>query len=72
MSNVGHDIVGVLGHPLVTPRDSEVGMDGFDTLRKHGVGVIEGIKPVSFGGQTLQNDGIIVELPSLTIPRQGL
>ena len=58
VGDVGHDIVGLLEHPVVAPRDSKTWMDGFDTLRKHGVGVIAGIKLVSFWGQTLQNDGI--------------
>ena len=58
VSYVGYNIVGLFKHPLVTPRDGEARMDGFDAFRKHGVGVITGVKLVSFWGQTLQNDGI--------------
>ena len=59
MSDVGNNIVRLLNHPLVTPRDGESRMDGFDAFREHGVGVIAGIKLVSFWGQTLQNDGML-------------
>jgi len=58
MGDIGHDIVGLLEHPLVTPWDCEAKVDGFDALREHGVGVVAGIKLVSLWGQTLQNDGI--------------
>ena len=52
VGDVGYDIVGLLDHPLITPGDSKARMDGFDALREHGVGVIAGIKLVSFWGQT--------------------
>jgi len=58
VGDVGHNIVGLLDHPLVAPRDSKTGMDVFNALWEHGVGVIAGVKLVSFWGQTLQNDGI--------------
>ena len=58
VGNVGHDIVRLFEHPFIAPRYGETWMDCFDALREHGVGVITGIKLVSFWGQTLQNDGI--------------
>ena len=50
VGDIGHDIVGLLDHPLIAPRDSEAGMDSFDTFRKHGIGVVAGIKHVPFWG----------------------
>lgn len=50
MGDIGHDIVGLLKHPLVAPRDCEAGMDGFDAFRQHSIGVTAGIKLVSFWG----------------------
>ena len=34
-------------------------MNCFGAVRKHGIGVIAGIKLVSFGWHTLQNDGVM-------------
>ena len=59
MSDLGEDIVGLLDHPLIAPRDCEAWVDGFDAFREHGIGVIADIKFVSIWRQTLQIDGVI-------------
>ena len=58
VGDIGDDIIGLLDHPLVTPRDSKARVYGFDALWEHSIGVIAGIKLISFWGQTLRNDGI--------------
>ena len=55
MDDVGHDIVGVLDHPLVAPGDGKMRMDSFDALREQSIGVIAG---VFLSGHTLEHNGI--------------
>ena len=59
VGDVGHDIVRLLDHPFVSPRDSEARVDSFDALWKHSVGVIACIKLITLWGHTLQNDSVI-------------
>ena len=40
MGDVGDDVVGSFGHPVVAPGDGLVRVDGPDPLREHGVGVV--------------------------------
>ena len=40
VGNVGDDIVRLFEHPVVTPGNGVVRVDGLDPLREHGVGVV--------------------------------
>ena len=40
MGDVGDDVIGLFEHPVVTPGDGVVWMDGLDPFREHGVGVV--------------------------------
>ena len=40
MGDVGDDIVGLFEHPVVTPGDGVVRVDGLDSLWEHSIGVV--------------------------------
>lgn len=56
VSDVGHNVVGLLEHPFIAPGDKKAWVDGFDFLQKHGARII-------MGYQTRLVSGVCVPKP---------
>lgn len=54
---VGDDVVRLFQHPVVTPRNGVVWMDGLYPFREHFVGMV--FVPILLIGHTCQHDGVI-------------
>ena len=76
MGDVGDHVVGLFEHPVVTPGNGVMWVDGFNTLREHRIGIVLPYSQPrgsvgSYGGAGVSMYGIYVFGEAFVIPIGG-